>query len=111
MNSPSDNLEVLGNRLVVTGGVTCLINSRTPFTGRSVSYHDNGQLQSKINWKDGEPDGLLETYYDNGQLKSHRNYKVGRLDGLWEEYYDNGELKSKNCYKDDRLTDMSYCEK
>ena len=28
--------------------------------------------------------GVVETYYDNGQLQSRANYKGGKLDGLRE---------------------------
>ena len=50
--------EVPSEHLVERQGVFYEINSQTPFTGRSVSYHKNGQLESTVNWKDGKKDGL-----------------------------------------------------
>ena len=49
--------EVPSEHLVERQGVFYEINSQTPFTGRSVSYHKNGQLESTVNWKDGKKDG------------------------------------------------------
>ena len=123
--------EVPFGNLVERQGVTYEINSQTPFTGTSVRYHDNGQLEFKRNWKDGKRVGLSEWYHENGQLKSKSNWKDGKRvglsewyhengqlwmkgnakDGLVEWYYENGGLKSKVCYKNGEKTDMSYCEK
>lgn len=92
--------EVPDEDLVEWQGVTYEVNSQTPFTGTSVSYHDNGQLEVKANYKEGEPHGLAEVYYDDGQLRAKANYKHGERHGLKEIYYDNGELKEEAKYKD-----------
>jgi antitoxin component YwqK of YwqJK toxin-antitoxin module len=42
---------------------------------------------------DGKKDGLWVTYYDNGQLDTKGNYKNGLRDGVWETYYWNGTLE------------------
>ena len=91
--------EVPDEDLVEWQGVTYEVNSQTPFTGTSVSYHDNGQLEVKVNYKEGEPDGLTEVYYDNGQLMVKANYKEGEPHGLAEVYYDDGQLRAKANYK------------
>jgi antitoxin component YwqK of YwqJK toxin-antitoxin module len=51
----------------------------TPFTGEIFLNYLNGQLQFKINVKDGIEDGLYETYYENGQLEYKANFKDGIL--------------------------------
>jgi len=90
--------EVPSEHLVERQGVFYEINSQTPFTGRSVSYHKNGQLESTVNWKDGKKDGLSETYYDNGQLKFEIKFTDGKETGLDESYTNNGlvEITSEN---------------
>ena len=65
--------------LIEEYGVVHKKYSRKPFTGCTVDYHENGQLASKGNWKDGKRNGLLESYHDNGQLKTKGNYKDGKL--------------------------------
>ena len=74
-------------------------------------YHENGQLRIKGNFKDGKTDGFFERYYENGQMEAKGNLKDGELDGLREWYKENGQLQSKDCYKKGKETDMSYCEK
>ena len=49
--------------------VTYKIDSQKPFTGCCVLYHNNGQLWSTENYKDGKLDGLWEEFHENGQLK------------------------------------------
>jgi antitoxin component YwqK of YwqJK toxin-antitoxin module len=34
---------------------------------------------------------VIETYYENGQLESRSNFKNGNLNGLHETWYDNGQ--------------------
>ena len=53
--------------------------------GAGGMYDEDGQLESRYNFKDGEKDGLWEEYYKNGQLKSKENYKDGKKDGLMED--------------------------
>ena len=55
-------------------------------------YHENGQLQGKVNYKDGIiEDGPFESYDTKGQLEDTGNFK----DGIFESYYENGQLKRK----------------
>ena len=68
-------------------------------TGIWEEYYDDGQLESKVSYKDGKRDGIWERYYFNGQLKSKGLYKNDNYDGIWEYYYFNGQLSSKGLYK------------
>jgi antitoxin component YwqK of YwqJK toxin-antitoxin module len=76
-------------------------------------YFENGQLQQRGDYKDGEPDGLLEGYHYNGQLRWRVNYNNGKKDGISETYDKNGwEYNfSPQCYKEGKETKMSYCRK
>ena len=75
------------------------------------SYHKNGQLDWKGNYKDGRQDGLFIGFYENGQLAFKVNYKNGREDGIYKWYDENGQLTSKSCLKNHEMVDMTYCEK
>ena len=57
-----------------------------PPDGPLEEYHDNGQLELKGTYKDGERDGPWETYHDNGQVRDKGIYKDGRKCGEWSEY-------------------------
>ena len=91
--------EVPSDKLVFRNGFIYEINSTVPFTGSSVDYHDNGQLSSKGNYKDGKRDGLVEGFHENGQLRYRRNFKDGELDGLFEWFHKNGQLRFRGNYK------------
>ena len=87
--------EIPYENLVTRQGILYEVNSQTPFTGLSVVYHKNGQLEWRGNHKDGKEDGLHERYYKNGQLEWRENYKNGKLHGLYENYWSNGQLLEK----------------
>ncbi len=91
--------EVPFDKLVERQGITYKVNSTTPFTGSSVTYHENGQLQKKINYKNGEQDGLYETFYDNFQLNRKGNLKNNKEEGFWELFYENGQLEQRGNFK------------
>ena len=46
--------EVPSDQLQDRNGVKYEVNSQTGFTGSSVDYFENGQLQFKTNYKNGE---------------------------------------------------------
>ena len=115
---PEVPYEVPSHRLINNGGMTFEIGSNDPFTGVSTEYHENGQPEEKIYYKngrevsttefnyyengqiqgrghikDGELYGLMEIFHENGQLQLRVNFKNGKEDGLLESYYENGELE------------------
>ena len=70
--------------------------------GFEEAWYDNGQLEYRANYKNGQSDGLLyETWYINGQRKYRCNYKDGERDGLCEAWYDNGLSWYRHNYKSD----------
>ena len=79
------------------------VNSDTPYTGKIVSYYENGQLEYLENYKDGVAHGLCEGYYENGQLSYSENYKNDYPHGLCKGYYENGQLEYSENYKDGEL--------
>lgn len=66
--------------------------------GLWLSYHDNGQLDSKGEYKNGEMNGAWVYYHNNGILIGKGNWHKGKRDGLWERYYNNGRLWYKGQY-------------
>ena len=66
--SCSPTPEIPPIELVVKQGIVYEVNSTTPFTGSEVSYHENGQLELRGNYKNGKQDGLEEWFDENGLL-------------------------------------------
>ena len=82
------------------------INSDKPYSGKIVSYYENGQIESSKNYKGGLLDGLSEWYLKNGRLKFSLNYKVEeffREDGTLEQLhtYENEELSKVEFFRED----------
>ena len=73
-------------------------NEQGELHGYWESYYDNGQLDYKGNYVNGNRHGYWEDYYDNGQLSSKGNYLNGEQHGYWEDYYPNGQLWFKGYY-------------
>ena len=64
-------------------------------------FYPNGQLQSRITYKDGiETNVHNEYFYENGQLEIKTIFKDGMNDGTWEFYYENGQLQKRLNYKE-----------
>lgn len=62
-------------------------------------YNNNGQLNTRINYKNGKYHGLYERWYENGQLRGRINYENGKGHGLCEEWYEDGQLRYHINYK------------
>ena len=92
--------EIQLDQLVERNGLSYEINNKKPFTGSTLSYHSNGQLESRIEYKDGLKDGLSETFIENGQILTSKNYKDGQKNGLVNSFYQNGSLSERENYKD-----------
>ena len=56
-------------------------------------YHENGQIGSDGNYKDGKLDGKWTFYYENGQIREEGNFKDGEPDGKWTTYNEDGSVK------------------
>jgi antitoxin component YwqK of YwqJK toxin-antitoxin module len=63
------------------------------------SYHENGQLSSEENFKDGEYHGVQKFFDENGYLDWTTNYKNGEKNGL-DKYFTNGKLDFIMEFKD-----------
>lgn len=66
--------------------------------GKSLSWYENGQLKSEVNFINGKRNGKVLNYYDNGQLKSDLTYKGDKKEGELVTYWKNGKLKRKDIY-------------
>ena len=70
--------------------------------GPWVTYHDDGQLSHKGDFKNGKEEGPWVQYYDNGQLYWKGEYKNGKKEGPWESYNDDGQSDEfTGTYKND----------
>ena len=106
--------------VVERGGLTYEINSQSPYTGEVIDVYNNGQIRSKINYKDGKTYGGYIEYYKNGQLMWEGKYKNGKKHDTWiyhekgygERWKEKGyQQKYSNGEKIDRRLDWFISEK
>ena len=64
------------------------------FSGRKMSFYENGNFNTVANYENGVPNGEYLTYYENGQLKEKGLYKNGLKHGSWSAYNENGQAIS-----------------
>ena len=53
--------------------------SKTPYTGKSFEFHENGQKKWELNFKDGKEEGLAVRWHENGQKMLKLNIKNREL--------------------------------
>ena len=76
------------------------LNEDSKITNYSLStLKDDGLLEYRGTFRNGEKEGLWEYYYENGKLERKGNYKNGKMNGFWENYDENGQYKGKQNYK------------
>jgi len=91
--------DVVTGPFLIRDGITYHQDTNEPVTGIVEEFWDNGQLQFRQNYRDGERDGF-QMFHENGQLEVMVNLKDGKFDGLMEYFHDNGQLETRGNYKD-----------
>ena len=72
----------------------------TPFTGKVVDFHDEGQKKCEDNYKDGKEHGLETRWHINGQKKLETNWKDGKEHGLETRWHINGQKQVETNWKE-----------
>ncbi len=68
-----------------------LIDSNSPFSGKSFVLGLDSTKISERTWKDGKKNGVTTFWYENGQKKESTNYKDDLKSGLQVKWYENGK--------------------
>jgi len=84
-------------------GIKYDVNSEIPYTGKYVSYYENGQKRGEKNYKNGELDGLHTKWYENGKKEFEGNWKGYKRVGLWICWNEEGNVTKTETYKNDEL--------
>ncbi len=68
-----------GSQLEERDGLMYEPNKEEPFTGKYVTYYENGQKKSEGNFKEGKYDGLWTLWDENGNITKKETYSNGEL--------------------------------
>lgn len=79
--------------------------------GEIVSYDQNtGDLNAKINLKEGVKDGVEITYCPNGQMSAKRHYANGKLAGTEQTWLCNGQQLTDLVWENGQQTGVSITQ-
>ncbi len=80
-------------------GLAFAPGSDTPFEGRAVSYHPNGQRIYSADFVDGEENGQIISWYVSGQKQSEAEMKDGKFHGKVTYWHANGRMMGHYTYE------------
>ena len=69
-------------------------------TGKWEFFHVNGQLEKVVYLVNDKPDGEYQEWWNNGTLKEEGRYKNGMFVGEWKGYNQDGSLNTITSYDD-----------
>ena len=72
---------------------------------KKTTYYESGEVETKVNFVDGQQQGESIKYYKSGEVKAKANFVDGKLQGEQFLYFKNGQLRSKQNYKDGKSID------
>lgn len=75
-------------------------------SGEAFWYTNNGNVECKLNYKNGVRNGLKENYDSDGATWLREEYKDGKKDGT-SEMYSSGKISSKTEYKKGKKDGLS----
>jgi antitoxin component YwqK of YwqJK toxin-antitoxin module len=69
-------------------------NTHFPYLDQGTyrSYFDNGAVESEIEVKNNQIDGMFKEYFMNGKVREEVTFKEGKPNGVWKIYYESGKL-------------------
>jgi antitoxin component YwqK of YwqJK toxin-antitoxin module len=84
---------VASNSWYIDGGRSTVMNRDSALT-----WHENGQLASRVYMKDGKAEGEGRGWHANGELASISHYKEDEWHGTFKSWDENGNLIEEKTY-------------
>lgn len=81
------------------------LNQAGQLDGLSEVWHENGQKEEELNFKNGQRHGLNVWWHDNGQKESEWNYKDGEKHGVCKNYGKDGNMTKTERWEDGWLVE------
>lgn len=70
---------------------------------KEITYFENGNKESEVNYKNGKVNGWARMWYKNGQLHVEAKYKNNKTHGTRTAYHENGQVFCRAKYKNGKL--------
>jgi len=66
-------------------------------------FYDNGNIQFRLPYIEGIPDGIAEVFYGNGNIRWRTPYVEGKENGIEESFDEQGNITLTRHWKDGEL--------
>lgn len=70
---------------------------------KEITYFNNGNKESEVDYKKGRVNGLARMWYKNGKLHVEATYKNSKVHGVRNAYHENGKIFCRAEYKNGKL--------
>lgn len=67
--------------------------------GEQLTFYENGNRESRAQYKNGKPFGMTERYYSDGTLSSRSHFNEHGQNGLYESFHKNGQPEQRSMIK------------
>ena len=83
------------------------LNSKGQHEGIWEWFYPNGNIQTRIPFKEGKADGIQEVFYESGNIEARIPYKEGKWDGIQECFDEQGNIVETTLWKDGKLIETT----
>ena len=85
-------------------GLAYAPGSDTPFEGKAVSFHANGQRMYSAEFVAGKEEGRIVSWYANGKKQSEAEMRDGEFHGQVTYWHSNGQMMGHYTYEHGHVT-------
>lgn len=75
------------------------VDSKGRLSGKLITYHDNGQIETVGEMYKDVKNGLWTAWDENGNRVNEGNFMYGAKDGIWRVWDENGALRYEMHYR------------
>jgi len=91
--------EIDAKKIEQREGIFYVIGKKKPFTGKGITYHENGKKASSTQYKSGAINGELKGWYPAGEKQVLGNIINMQKNGVWTAWYQNGVKIRQGAFK------------
>lgn len=92
--------EINAKQLENRKGLFHIIGEKKPFSGKGITYYNNGNKETSTEYKNGEINGELQGWYPTGEKQVVGEISSMQKVGIWIAWYQNGVMIRQGAFKD-----------
>lgn len=91
--------EIDAEKIEQREGIFFEIGKKKPFTGKGLTYHENGKKATSTEYKGGQINGKLEGWYPTGEKQVSGDIVNMQKTGMWNAWFQNGVKIRQGAFK------------